>query len=32
MDAAVATELVLVVDAQRKRADTQLQVSVWVRD
>ena len=32
IEAAVATELVLVVDAQRKIADTQLEVSVWVRD
>ena len=32
IEAAVATELVLVVDAQRKKADTQLEVSVWVRD
>jgi len=30
IEAAVATELVLVVDAQRKKADTQLEVSVWV--
>ena len=32
MEAAVATELVLVVDAQRKIADTQLEVRIWVRD
>ena len=32
LEAAVATELVLVVDAQRKIADTQLEVSEGVRD
>jgi hypothetical protein len=32
IEAAVATELVLVVDAERKRADTQLEASVRVRD
>ena len=32
MEAAVATELVLVVDAQRKIADTQLEASDLVRD
>ena len=32
LEAAVATELVLVVDAQRKLADTQLGVSDLVRD
>ena len=32
LEAAVATELVLVVDAERKKADTQLEVSEGVRD